>query len=100
VFRGGRSPNQSLLLVNGDWMLSRAKVLAKVVARSGDTDDAHIATAYQRVFGREPSAAEKDAALAYFYDHPAKSGKKGEPSSALVDFCHVLLNGNEFLYVD
>jgi hypothetical protein len=95
------TPNQSLLLINGEWMLSRAKVLAKAVVRtSGDTEDDQISAAFDRVLGRAPSAAEKDAALAFFYEHPSRKGKPGEASGALVDFCHVLLNGNEFLYVD
>ncbi len=97
------TPNQSLLLVNGDWLIGRAKVLAKLVAKSaGKTPDEQISFAYRRVFAREPSAAEKDAALDFFYKHSAKDQKPkdGEPATPLVDFCHVLLNGNEFLYVD
>ena len=31
---------------------------------------------------------------------PRMARPKGDAPSALADFCHVLLNANEFLYVD
>ena len=32
--------------------------------------------------------------------HAATGAREDAPFAALVDFCHVLLNSNEFLYVD
>jgi hypothetical protein len=44
--------------------------------------------------GRPPREEEQSAAVRFLQTNPATSG------DALVDFCHVLLNSNEFLYVD
>jgi hypothetical protein len=45
-------------------------------------------------FSRQPSPAEIETARTYLQSHPAAS------QDAFVDLCHVLLNSNEFLYVD
>lgn len=94
------TPNQALLMINGGYVLERAKQVSKrVLAEKPATPDEAIALAYERVFGREPTAAEKDATLDFFYQR--SDGKKDAVSpSALADFCHVLLNSSEFLYVD
>ncbi len=66
-----------------------------------------IVLAYRLALGRQPESDELAAAAAV----PGSSGSSGPstlPSdrmptaeqNALVDFCHVLLNSNEFLYVD
>jgi hypothetical protein len=47
--------------------------------------------------GRNPRQTELDAGLA----HLEKQEKRfGNPDDALASLCHVLLNANEFLYVD
>ena len=70
------SPTQALLLINGKWTLARARDLA---ARAKSANGA-----WRLALGRLPAVEERwDAEQA-----------------ALVDLCHVLLNSNEFLYVD
>ena len=83
-------------MINGPWMMLRAKALARRLKRlvgharrSGSHDG----------LSRWPSAARRpptnrDAAVEFLQT----SSASGE--DALVDFCHVLLNSNEFLYVD
>jgi hypothetical protein len=89
------TPMQSLYLINGPWMLARAKALAGRLEReSSATLEERIVTAYGIALGRPPQAAELQAARQYLLDHP------GQFQEALTDFCHVLLNSNEFLYVD
>lgn len=91
------TPNQSLLLINGGWVLDRAKSLARETqANAGPVVDDRVRYAFRKALGREPSPAEKDRILSFFYDPDGKTAK----ADALTDFCHVLLNSNEFLYVD
>jgi hypothetical protein len=47
---------------------------------------------YASLFGRAPTADESATAAAFLGD--------GISKERLVDLCHVLLNSNEFLYVD
>ena len=73
--------------------------------------------AYRLAFGRAPESAERDAASQFLRRRgrlsPGASGKnepagatgrrsRGSPAAegaAWVDFCHALMNANEFLYV-
>jgi hypothetical protein len=88
------TPTQSLFMINGPWMLSRAKALASKLDDSSATLDQRVTAAYRAALGREPDADELRAAREFLQTSDANA------SEALVDFCHVLLNANEFLYVD
>ncbi len=57
---------QALYLVNGDWMLARARSLALAVEQAGGADDAAVAAeAIRRVTGREPRPERLAAAVAF-----------------------------------
>ena len=79
---------QSLLMLNGDWMLARAAVFACRLECAEASDAARVKLAYQLAFGREPSAGELAAAVDFIRE------------SKLENFCHALLNSNEFVYLD
>jgi hypothetical protein len=51
-----------------------------------------VAAAYRIAFARLPSDSETNAAV-----HFLQSERRDE---TLLDFCHALLNANEFLYID
>lgn len=84
------TPNQSLLMINGPWMLARAQALAERVERDGKVD--RVKFLYQTLLGRLPSTEESASATKFLGD--------GGSKERLIDLCHVLLNSNEFLYVD
>jgi hypothetical protein len=88
------TPTQSLFMINGPWMLLRAKAFARELSRSSGTLDERVGAAYRLAYGRPPNAEESRAAVEFLQNHPAKD------SDALTDWCHVLLNASEFLYVD
>lgn len=84
---------QPLYLLNSDFMLHRAEALAgKVYLRAGDDAARQVDTAFARTLGRAPAAEEVKRSLAMLTD----SGDKRE---ALIQFCHALLNLNEFVYI-
>ena len=88
------TPTQSLLLMNGDWPLKRATAFARRVraeAKSPDPGDL-VERAYRLAYGRAPQADERSTGIEFL--------QAGPIDETLVDFCHVLFNSNEFLYVD
>ena len=99
---------QALLLINGGWTLARARALADRLVHfepASIGDRARIVLAYRLTLGRGPDP-EEIAEARMFLDRQARmsrlpSFRSGrDDRSALVDFCHVLLNSNAFLYID
>jgi hypothetical protein len=72
------TPTQSLLLINGEWLLSRAKALAAKVRKAPAADQ--IDAAWQAVYSRPPKPQERQAALR-FLEHQAK--RIGQPVEQL-----------------
>src|SRR5205814_3503964 len=57
------TPAQSLVMINGPYVMQRAQALAGRIEKLGLKEQGEVvAAAYQMVFGREPSAAERKAA--------------------------------------
>ncbi|HEX5442405.1 MAG TPA: PSD1 and planctomycete cytochrome C domain-containing protein [Pirellulales bacterium] len=101
------TPLQALMLINSQFTLDRAAAFAQRLFDAAERDDARrVALAYQLAFGRGPTTAETAAALDFIRAQatapcePVGSEAKPAPSQPWVDFCHVLLNANEFLYVE
>lgn len=84
---------QALLMINSDLTLKRATAWAdRLQKESFDGDGQLVESAYRSAFGRSPTDSEANAAVHFL--------NTGERNQTLVDFCHALLNANEFLYVD
>src|SRR5690349_5053804 len=84
---------QALLMINSEHTLKRAGAWAGKLKAAKFADDKQLVeVAYRTAFGRLPSDSESNAAV-----HFLTSGKRDQ---TIVDFCHALLNANEFLYVD
>jgi mono/diheme cytochrome c family protein len=112
------TPTQALLLINGPWSLERARAFAsRVKAACPDDPAGQIDLAFRLAFGRHPEPDERADALAFLDWKPSLAGEGGRAAAgsggqtevrtpspadpaALADFCHALLNSNEFLYVD
>jgi hypothetical protein len=103
---------QALLLLNGDFAHERSRGLAVGLReRFGAEDAALVHRAYRLAWGRQPAEEEVRLALRFLStqteallsresssgEHPDRSSAH---SAALADFCHALLNTNEFLFVD
>ncbi len=94
---------QALLLMNGDWVMARARAFARRVERSAAEDAARVDLAWRLALGRTPSREEVQGALDFLDRQAGLAAPEGAPAdraAAWVDLCHVLLNANEFLYVD
>ncbi len=111
---------QALMLLNSDLVLDHARSLAgRVLATASDRADLSslVSQAYRLAFGRKATDAEISRGVEFLRDQPALlSGRADHPRSvdlpdpmpdgygpaqgaAFVDYCHVLLNLNEFVFL-
>ncbi|HEY7308419.1 MAG TPA: DUF1549 and DUF1553 domain-containing protein [Gemmataceae bacterium] len=103
---------QALQLLNGDFALEHGRRLAAALReRFGDDETAAIRHVYRLAWGRLPSAEEirigsrfldsqSDALRASKQPEGETLDQTALRIAALADFCHALLNTNEFLFID
>jgi hypothetical protein len=93
------TPTQSLALLNDEQMVSfGGNVFAKRVANdSGMSPQAWVERAWKLAYLRTPTGPEKRSALAFLEKQSKIAGSK---EAALADLCHMLVNSNEFLYIN
>jgi hypothetical protein len=95
-------PLQSLKLLNSDFVRARATGLARRVPRSQPENDAEvIRQVYLITAGRAPTDAERDISLEFLATQPQQYPDAADANErAWIDYCHMLLAGNAFLYVE
>lgn len=96
-------PTQALALMNSPFVQQQAE---KLFARIKTAPDAPLTSAidrgYQIAFGRMPTEAVRSRMLAFINQQQSELGGNTPETSdkALIEFCHVLLCLNEFVYID
>lgn len=94
------TPIQSLLLINGTYALARADALADRLTSIPFVDAAdQLDTAIRMVWGRSPDSQEFERAM-HFLDPTINEDGHTIAPETLIDFCHVLFNSNQFMYVE
>jgi len=112
-------PSQSLILMNDPLVLEWSRAFAgRVLNDGGLALDQQIDRAYRLALSRAPNADERAAVLDFLGKqatlHAGRLTRQEKPilpdslppgldparAAAFVDFCHTLLNSNEFLYVN
>jgi hypothetical protein len=89
---------QALELLNNDLVLDWARAMAaRVMNDTGVTPEAAIERAWKLAYSRQPGDQERATALKFLNRQMEITQSKPE---ALVDLCHMLLNSNEFVYVN
>jgi hypothetical protein len=78
---------QALAMLNNQFMVRHSEHLAARVASAGDVAK-QVAAAYEVIYQREPSAEELKDVTAYATKH------------GMANACRVLLNSNEFMFVN
>jgi hypothetical protein len=113
------SPVQALTMLNSTLTLEWAESFARrVLLTAGSQLDPQIETAYRLAFCRRPDPSERMTGHEFFARQeqalaqrmtaaeklalPADLPPQADPveAAALVDFCHMLINANEFVYVN
>ena len=97
-------PTQALTLLNNPFLLGQARLFAhRVIKISSDDDEDRITGAYEIALSRPPTDREMAANLRFLaqqrQDH-ASRGTVDAGLAALVDLCNVILNLNEFVYLN
>jgi hypothetical protein len=82
------TPLQALALLNNKFMIRMSAHFADRVAQQGESEEEQIATAFRLALGREPQPNEQAVLVEIAREH------------GLANACRVLLNSNEFLFVD
>jgi hypothetical protein len=83
-------------MINGGTVLKWSTAFAKRIEEEvPGGQDSQVRHAYRLAFGRDPNEDELSRAVEFL-----SSTDGEEPAGTLADLCHVLLNANEFLYVD
>jgi hypothetical protein len=96
---------QSLMLLNSEMVTGYASRLAGRLMKDVGTSDLPklVGAAYEAAFGRAPDDEERSGAVAFIEKQQSLTGEKSlekANAAAFGDFCHALLNSNEFLYVE
>jgi hypothetical protein len=112
-------PSQALMMMNDALVMDWARAMAsRVLNDTGLSADQQVDRAYKLALSRQPTAAERGAVMDFLNQQSqllaerlAQNEKPPLPdalpagtdparAAAFVDFCHALMNSNEFLYVN
>jgi hypothetical protein len=100
---------QSLAMLNDGFVLEQADQCSRRVAASaGPARDDRIEWAFRIALGRKPTATELESSRALIERQTERYAKQSSPplvpeqaaQKALANLCQMLLNTNEFLYVE
>ncbi|AGA30811.1 PSD1 and planctomycete cytochrome C domain-containing protein [Singulisphaera acidiphila] len=93
---------QALALLNGAFVHEQSRRVADLVLASASQDRAApVEGAWRRVLARSPSKTELAAALEHVERQSLRFRDDPEVDTlALASLCHVLINSNEFIFVD
>jgi len=92
------SSTQALELLNNELVLDWSRGLAKrVLNDSGLPPEAKVERAFRLVYSRSPNDEEVKSSVRFLERH---SQLTASAETAFVDLCHMLLNSNEFVYLN
>ncbi|MEO5804404.1 MAG: DUF1553 domain-containing protein [Verrucomicrobiota bacterium] len=98
--------SQPLLMFNSEFMAEQATHLSERIAKSATKSTEQINFSYELLLNRPPTKKEREMALRFLeqqsslYERVREEESKPVQQDALIDFCLVLLNSAEFIYVD
>jgi hypothetical protein len=98
-------PAQSLILMNDPFVLDQAQLWARrILARNDGAPEESIGRIYRTAFSRPPAAAEERQGLAFMQKQAEALGISApqcwQDERVWTDFCHVVFNVKEFIFVE
>jgi hypothetical protein len=90
---------QALVLLNSDFAVGRANVLARRVLDGPPDDTDRIRRIYRIVLAREPRPDEIERARSFLKAQAERIDGPAREQAAWTDLAQAMLNSNEFLYV-
>ena len=96
------APTQALTLLNNDFIVGQSKAFAgRVLKLAGPEQEQQVRVAFRIGLSREPSPKEIQENVAFLNRQMAAAAKSAEPAlEALTDLCDIILNLNEFVYIN
>ena len=92
-------PTQALALMNNPLVIEQSQQWGQRLMSEQTDPDARIRHAYLTCLSRPPTAAEMAAAKSFLQSQPDDLAADPHDPRLWADFCHVLLNTKEFLFV-
>ena len=98
-------PAQALIMMNDPFVVQQAKRWAETLLKdSNQTVEQRLTQIYATAFGRAMTAKEKSEALEFLKQQGAEYGLAGESwqqdARVWADYCHVIFNVKEFVFVE
>jgi hypothetical protein len=94
-------PAQALIMMNDPFVVQQAQLWAKrILGRPSAASTERVMAAYQTAFGRMPNADEQQAAETFLATQAKAHGEAQPGEKAWADFCHVLFNVKEFIFLN
>ena len=97
-------PTQALTMLNNEFVLLQAHHLAERVLRDAGSDsDKQVRALHRIALSREPTSKEIASFQAFLRkqtDYHTPRSSEGASLAALTDLAHVMLNANEFVYIN
>ena len=90
---------QALILLNSQFVNEQAAALAELLAEAAGSDADTVQAAYRRALARDPSDNERQALTAFLQRQTSVQGESGR-RLAIRELARLVLNLNEFIYVD
>jgi len=96
------APTQALTLLNNDFVVQQSKAFAERVLRlAGPEQERQVRVAFRIGLSREPTSKELEENMAFLNRQMAAEVKSSSPAlEALTDLCDIILNLNEFVYIN
>ncbi len=91
---------QALALLNNEWVHAQSQHFARRVVAAASEPAGRVISAWRLALGRLPSDDERTMAVAFVDRQRQRSTSNDAESLAWASLCHVLLNTNEFIYLD
>jgi len=93
-------PAQALVLMNDPFVVAEAKRWSqKLHASEGDLS-AKVQRAFEEGFARPPNEKEAAMSMAFLVRQATLKNKPADSAEVLADFCHVLFNKKEWIYLN
>ena len=97
------TPIQALFAMNDPFVRERAAAFSRRILEAGSNDEERIRAAFRLGLSRDPDAGEVEdvkEALAVFRERSGTGDPRGAERAALESVARVILESNEFFYVD
>jgi hypothetical protein len=93
-------PAQALILMNDPFVLQQAEKFAQRVVKEAEDSEDRIKFIYQTAMSRMPLDSEIEKAKAFIENHAKRLNVNQDSTDVWKDFCHVMFNTKEFIYLN